>query len=80
MIPEPYLRRLDPRRLLPAIGTDGAELFEAPDAFPRSAAEESMIDRAGQDFDKALEQIGSNGCSVCPLCGAVVARDGSVVS
>jgi hypothetical protein len=80
MIPNPHSRRFDPRRLLPAIGTDGAELLGAPDAFPGSTAEAPRNDPAGQDFDEALEQIVSNECRVCHLCGAIVARDGSVVS
>jgi hypothetical protein len=29
---------------------------------------------------EGLGQIASEGCCVCPLCGAIVARDGSVVS
>jgi hypothetical protein len=79
MIPKPHSRRFDPRRLLPAIGPDGAELSGVPDAVPGSAADESMNMREGRDFDEALGQIGSNGCRVCPLCGAIVAGDGSVV-
>jgi hypothetical protein len=79
MSPDPHSRRFDPRRLFPAIGTDGSELFGAPDASPFSTAGESTNDPAGQDFDEALEQIGSNGCRVCPLCGAIVARDGTVM-
>ena len=43
-------------------------------------ARESTHDPAGQDFDKALEQIVSDKCTVCPLCGAIVDRDGTVVN
>ena len=42
--------------------------------------DESTHDPAGRDFDEALEQIASERCCVCPLCGAIVASDGSVVS
>ncbi len=69
--------RFDPLWLAPAGGTDGAELFVAPDALPPSAAGVSASDAVGRDFDEALEQIGAEGCRVCPLCGAVGARDGS---
>jgi len=72
-------RRFDPRRLLPAIGTDGAELFGALDASPPFTAEESTNNPVARDVDEALEQIAFEGCCVCPLCGAIVARDGSVL-
>ncbi len=77
MIPDSRFRRFDPRRLRPAIGTDGAELFGTPEAFPGYAAEASRDDPVGGDVDEALEQMASNGCRVCPLCGAIVARDES---
>jgi hypothetical protein len=80
MSPDPHSRRFDPRRLFPAIGTDGSELFGEPDASPFSTAGESTNDPAGQEFDEALEQIVSEKCTVCPLCGAIVDRDGTVVN
>ena len=55
-----HSHRFDPRWLFPAIGTDGAELYGAPDASPCSAAEESTNDPTRRDFDEALEQIGSD--------------------
>jgi hypothetical protein len=66
-----HSHRFDPRWLLPAIGSDGAELYGAPDASPCSAAEESTNDPTRRDFDEALEQIASDGCWVCPLCEAI---------
>jgi hypothetical protein len=75
MSAESHSRRFDPRWLLPTIGTDGAELFGAPDASPLSTAEEWTNDAAGRDVDEALEQIISEGCRACPHCGAIVARD-----
>jgi len=75
-----HSHRFGPRWLFPAIGTDGAELYGAPDASPCSAAEESTNDPTRRDFDEALEQIASEGWCVCPLCGAIVASDGSVMS
>jgi hypothetical protein len=79
MSSDPRSRRFDPRWLLPAIGTDGAELFGALDASSPSTAEGPTNDPAGPDVDEALEQIVLEGCGVCPLCGAIVARDGSVL-
>jgi hypothetical protein len=76
---DPRSRRFDPRWLLPAIGEDGEALFEESDAVPLFEAEESTDDPAGWDVDEALEQIASEGCRVCPLCGAIVASDGSVL-
>ena len=52
----PHSGRFDPRWLFPAMGTDGAELSEAPD------------DTALRDVDEAIEQIVLEGCTVCPLC------------
>jgi hypothetical protein len=54
-------------------------LFEGPDMAPHFEAEEATDDPAGRDVDEALEQMGSEGCRVCPLCGAIVASDGSVL-
>ena len=77
---DPHSRRFNPRWLFPAIETDGVEKSGAPDVSPFSADDESTNDPVGQDFDEALEQIASEGWCVCPLCGAIVASDGSVVS
>jgi hypothetical protein len=60
---------------------DGASLSEEPDADAAhpSEAEGPRDDPAGWDVDEAIEQITSEGCRVCPLCGAIVASDGSVL-
>jgi hypothetical protein len=79
MSADPHSRRFDPCRLFPAIGEDGAALFGALDTTPSSDAEESADELAGWDVDEALEQLDLEGCRVCPLCGAIVARDGSVL-
>jgi hypothetical protein len=76
---DPRSRRFDPRRLFPAIGKDGAALFNEPDAAPSFKDEESTDDPNGRDVDEALEQLGLEGCRVCPLCGAILASDGSVL-
>ncbi len=77
---DPHPRRFEPRRLFPAIETDEEEPSREPDLFPFSPDEESTNDPAGPDFDEALQQIASERCCVCPLCGAIVASDGSVMS
>ncbi len=72
---DPHPHRFDPRRFFPAIEPDEEE----PDLFPFCPDDEPTNDPAGRDFDEALEQIAWEGCCVCPLCGAIVARDGSVL-
>jgi len=75
----PHSRRSDPRRLFPAIETNAEETSEAPDVSPFSSDEESMNDPALRAFDDALEQVALERCCVCPLCGAIVGSDGSVM-
>jgi hypothetical protein len=77
---DPHARRFNPPRLFPAIEPDEEETSGAPDEYHFGSDEEATDDPAGQDFDEALEQIASEGCCVCPLCGAIVASDGSVLS
>jgi hypothetical protein len=48
--------------------------------FRFSSDGELTNDPVGRDFDEALEQIASERGCVCPLCGAIVASDGSVLS
>jgi hypothetical protein len=75
-----HSRRFDPLWLFPAIETDGEETSEATDVSPFSSDEESTDDPTGREFDEALEQIASEGRCVCPLCGAIMGSDGSVLS
>jgi hypothetical protein len=75
-----HSRRFDPRWLFPTFATDGDETSEAPDASRFSSDEEMTIDLSDQDLDEALQQIASERCCVCPLCGATVGSDGSVLS
>jgi len=77
---DPHARRFVPRRLFPEIETHGEQTSEAPDAPAFSLNSQSTLNPSGREFDEALEQISSEGWCVCPLCGAVVASDGSVVS
>jgi hypothetical protein len=74
----PRSGRFDLRWLSSAIGKDEAALFEDSDVGPPFEDEQGTNDPAGPDVDEALEQIGSEGCRVCPLCGAIVASDGAV--
>jgi hypothetical protein len=80
MIPNPHSRRFSPRWPSEAIKSDWEDLLEALDALVGSAATESTIDPDLRDFDEALEQIVSEEHRVCPLCGAIVDRDGTVVN
>ncbi len=79
MIPNPHSRRFDPRRLSRPQWTDWEELIEAVDTDLGSADGESTNDPDLQDFDEALEQIVSEECRACPLCGANVYGDKIVV-
>jgi hypothetical protein len=54
-------------------------LFGPPDTSPRAEAVESTDDLDRPDVDEALEQIDWESCRVGPACGAIVARDGSVL-
>jgi hypothetical protein len=74
-----HSRRFNPRWLFPAIETDGEQAFEAPDVSHFSSDEELTSDLIDQDFDEALKQIAAERCCVCPLCGAIVGSDGSVL-
>jgi len=77
---DPHATRFDPRWLFPTIETDGEEPSQAPDVPRFSSDEELTSDLTGPGFDEALEQIASERCCVCPLCGAIVGSDGSVLS
>ena len=52
----------------------------APDLSPFSSDEELTSDLTERDFDLALEQIALERCCVCPLCGAIVGSEGTVLS
>jgi hypothetical protein len=77
---DPLTRRFDPRWLSTPIKTDGDDLFGALAADIRSGPPEPTHDPVGEHFDQALEQIVLDQCMVCPLCGAIVDRDGNVVN
>jgi hypothetical protein len=76
----PHSRRSDPRWLFPPIETNEEETSQAPDVSPSSGDEESANDLTLQDFDEALEHVASERCCICPLCGAIVSNDGTVMS
>jgi hypothetical protein len=77
---DPHSNRFGPRRPFPAIEIDEDEMFLSLDRLLRSSDEDWTNDPPERDFDLALEQIASERCCVCPLCGAIVASDGSVLS
>ena len=74
-----YARRFVPRLLFPVTETYDEETSETPVAFPYSPNDQSTNNPAGAEFDEALEQISAEGWCVCPLCGAIVSSDGTVV-
>jgi len=77
---DPYAKRFDPRWLSPRIEMDGERASEARDVPPFSSDEELTSDVTDQALDLALKQIASERWCVCPLCGAIVGSDGSVLS
>jgi len=79
MISNHHSRRFDPRWPSKPLKIDWEELMQAVDADLGFAATESTNDPDLRDFDEALEQIVSEECKVCPLCGANVDRDETVV-
>jgi hypothetical protein len=74
-----HSRRSHPHWLFPAIETNEEETPKAPDVSPSFSDEESTNDQTLWDFDKALEHVALERCCVCPLCGAIVSNDGSVM-
>ena len=76
---DPHFRRLIPSRLFPAIETDGEETSAAPDVSPFASDVGLSQDLTDREIDEAIEQIAWERRCVCPLCGAIVASDGSVL-
>ena len=77
---DPHSRRFDPRWLFPPIETEDEETSDVPDRSPfdsNGALTRNLTDR---DIDLALQQVASERCCVCPLCGAIVGSDGNVLS
>ena len=77
---DPRTRRFDPRHLFPATEMDEGVTSEASDASQFSSNDGLTCDPVGRDFDEALEHVASERCCRCPLCGAIVSNDGSVMS
>jgi hypothetical protein len=76
---DPHLRRFKPSWLSPAIETHREETSKAPEVSPFASDEGLANDLLEREIDEAIEQIASERCCVCPLCGAIVANDGSVL-
>jgi hypothetical protein len=66
--------------LLRALESGGDETCEPPEMSPFAWDGELTNDLNDQDLDEALDLIASANYCVCPLCGALVRSDGSVVS
>jgi hypothetical protein len=73
-------RRFDPRWLFPAIETVGEETSKPPVVSLSASSWELTSELTERDIDLALEQVASERCCVCPLCGAIVRNDGTVLS
>ncbi len=77
---DPRSDRFDPRRLFPPIETEDEEASDAPDVAPFYSNGALTRDLTDRDIDLALEQVASERCCVCPLCGAIVGSAGIVLS
>ncbi len=77
---DPHSQRFDPRWLFRRLETVWEQSFEeAPDVsrFSSGAKLSSIV--TDRELDEALRQVASERCCVCPLCGAIVGSDGSVL-
>jgi hypothetical protein len=73
-------RRVEPRWVFPATEIneeDTAEAVYAATFLPHKASSILATERV---FDDALDQVASEKRCACPLCGAIVASDGTVIS
>jgi hypothetical protein len=77
---DPRSHRFDPNWPLPAIETYGSETSDAPGAALVYRDEESTDDPIRRIIAESLAHLASEGCCVCPLCGAIVASDGSLLN
>ena len=77
---DPHSRQFRPRRPFTALEIEQMEESQLLDEYLFCADEEPTNHPGGQPFDEALEQIALEGRCVCPLCGAIVTSDGSVLS
>jgi hypothetical protein len=75
----PHSRRFDPRWLFPGTETDGEEASDAPDVCPFSSDDALTSAVTERELDLALQQVALERCCVCPLCGALVKSDGTVL-
>ena len=77
---DPHSHRFNRRRLFPPIENDEEEMFGAPDLSPFSLDKELTSGLTERDIDLALELVALERCCVCPLCGAIVGSEGTVLS
>jgi hypothetical protein len=76
---DPHFRRFRPSWLFPASEMDEEKTSAAFNASSAASDEELSSELTERDVDEAIEQIASEGYCVCPLCGAIVGSDGSVL-
>jgi hypothetical protein len=76
---DPFARRFDLRRLPLEIGQKVTETSKPPNASQLSWRDDWTTDPTDRDFDAALEQVARERRCACPLCGAIVRSDGSVL-
>ncbi len=74
-----HSQRFDPRWLSRGIETDGEQAAEAPDVSGFYSSEKFTSNVTDRELDEALRQVALERCCVCPLCGAIVGSDGSVL-
>jgi hypothetical protein len=77
---DPHSHRFNPRWRSRGIETDW-ELSgeEAPDVSRFSSDAKLTSNVTDRELDEALRQVALERCCVCPLCGAIVGSDGSVL-
>jgi hypothetical protein len=77
---DPHSQRFDPRWLSPKVEAHGDQAFAASSAAAFLPDKKLTRDVTDQELDEAIEQVASQRCCVCPLCGAIVGGHGSVLS
>ena len=74
-----HSRRFDPRWPDLGIETHAEQGSETQDRSGFWSNEKLSSDVSDRELDEALRQVALERCCVCPLCGATVGSDGSVL-
>ena len=77
---DPRSQRFDLRWLSRGIELGRENASEAPEVSPLSSDQKLTSNVTDRELDEALRQVAAERCCVCPLCGAIVGSDGSVLS